>query len=339
MTPSLVTLPDHELAIHSAWGDARAGDVIRQFFEAEIDNEQTRRAYKAAAIDFFRFVTPGLTGGLLSLNPLHVSGWLAAMRGKGLAVPTIKQRLAGLRMLFDALAREQVIRFNPASVVKGPKHSVTRGKTPVIDAADVQQLLASIDTATMIGLRDRALIATMAYSFARISAVTMLKVGDVFHQKQRLWLRLTEKGGKIKDVPCHHLLQEYLSDWLEGAKLSEHADTPLFRTFAWAPPNGADGEEEASGERVPCQRILTARPMTQPMAWEMIQRRAQRAGIATRVCNHSFRAAGITAYLENGGTIERAAHIAGHASTRTTQLYDRRPDDVTLDEIERIRFA
>ncbi len=74
------------------------------------------------------------------------------------------------------------------------------------------------------------------------------------------------------------------------------------------------------------------------MAWEIVERRTRQAAIATRTCNHTFRATGITAYLKNGGTLERAANIAGHKSTRTTQLYDRRPDDVTLDEIERIQI-
>ena len=68
----------------------------------------------------------------------------------------------------------------------------------------------------------------------------------------------------------------------------------------------------------------------------MVRRRALAAGIETKIGNHTFRATGITAYLKNGGTLEKAAAMANHSSTRTTQLYDRRPDDVTLDEIERI---
>jgi integrase len=68
----------------------------------------------------------------------------------------------------------------------------------------------------------------------------------------------------------------------------------------------------------------------------MIGRRAASAGIATKVGNHSFRATGITAYLKNGGTLENAAAMANHASTRTTQLYDRRRDEISLDEVERV---
>ena len=225
-------------------------------------------------------------------------------------------------------------------MVKGPKHRVDRGKTPVIDAEEVDCLLGSINTKALIGLRDRAMVAVMAYTFARISAVTSLKLEHVFHQKQHLWLRLSEKGGKVKDVPCHHVLREYLAEWIAAANLEADTAAPLFQSFSWEPKKDDHASTEGDDEETePRKRILTGKAMTQALAWEMIQRRARRAGIQARVCNHSFRAAGITAYLKNGGTLERAAHIAGHASTRTTQLYDRRPDDVTLKEIEKIRFA
>ena len=83
-------------------------------------------------------------------------------------------------------------------------------------------------------------------------------------------------------------------------------------------------------------RLLTRTPLPQANAYAMIRRRAAAAGIKTRIGNHTFRATGITAYLKNGGTLEQAAAMANHASTRTTQLYDRRRDELTLDEVERI---
>jgi integrase len=82
--------------------------------------------------------------------------------------------------------------------------------------------------------------------------------------------------------------------------------------------------------------VLTRTPLPQANAYAMIQRRARVAGIRTRIGNHTFRATGITAYLKTGGTLEKAAMIANHASTCTTQLYDRRNDEVSLDEVERI---
>lgn len=326
--PNIVSLAPSPAPPGLLHASERVKFVFAQFFAAELSSPATKRAYATGVADFFRFAA-ALPGGerLEGITALHVAAWLDDMKARGLSVPTRKQRLAGLRTLFAALVREQVLAINPAAVVKGPKHSVMRGKTPVLTGEEMLALLASIDTDSLSGLRDRALIGAMAYSFARIGAVVGLKVGDVFHQKRRLWLRLSEKRGKRLEVPCHHQFENYLVDWLERSGLSGQPQAPLFQTL----------------ERVRIeenwQQQVSGRPLTQGLVWEMVQRRAKAAGIKTAVCNHSFRATGITAYLTNGGTIERAAVMAGHASTRTTQLYDRRPDDVTLEEVEKIRFG
>jgi site-specific recombinase XerD len=304
-----------------------AWHAILQFFAAEIRNANTRRAYLRAAQDFFVFAERRKGGTMLdTITSLHVSAWIEAMARDGLSAPTIKLRLAAIRMLFQALARERIVHINPASVVRGPKHSVKRGKTPVLTAEETRQLLDSIDTDTLVGLRDRALIATMVYSFARIGAVTTLRVEDLFTQGRRLWLRLHEKGGKRHEIPCHHTLEQYLIAYLEAADLGDTPKAFVFQTF---------GRE---GDRKSASRSLSGAPLPQATAWQMLQRRAKDAGIDTAVCNHTFRATGITTYLKNSGTLERAATIANHSSTRTTQLYDRRPDDVTLDEIEKIQI-
>jgi len=330
-------------------------EAFETFFACVTTNLHTRRAYKEAAEDFltFAFQHAGLHH-IDDIHPLHISAWMEHMKARGLSVPTVKQRLAGLSSLFDFLASKGVAASNPVAVVKGPKHHISKGKTPVLSGDEMLQLLDAIDTAELIGLRDRAMIGAMAYSFARISAVTALKVGDVFHQKRRLWLRLHEKGGKVQDIPCHHKLEAYIDEWLDAAGHRAQREAPLFQTFARAGARKAhyhqeDAEhidasaEPSSDERDPKRpkilRPLSGKPMTQAMTWEMIQRRKKAAGLATAICNHTFRATGITAYLSNGGAIERAAIIAGHASVKTTQIYDRRSDDVTLDEIEKIRFA
>jgi len=313
------------IAIASA-GPA-AWHAILQFFAAEIRNANTRRAYLRAAHDFFVFAERRKGGTSLdTITSLHVSAWIEAMTRDGLSAPTVKQRLAAMRMLFQALARERIIHINPAAVVRGPKHSVKRGKTPVLTAEETRQLLDAIDTDTLVGLRDRALIATMVYSFARIGAVTTLRVEDLFTQGRRLWLRLHEKGGKRHEIPCHHTLEKYLIAYLEAAELGDTPKAFVFQTF------GREGARKAAGRR------LSGAPLPQATAWQMLQRRAKYCGLDTAVCNHTFRATGITTYLKNSGTLERAATIANHSSTRTTQLYDRRPDDVTLDEIEKIQI-
>jgi integrase/recombinase XerC len=186
------------------------------------------------------------------------------------------------------------------------------------DPDEARQLLNRIDVTTQVGLRDRALIGLMAYTFARIGAAEAMKVEDVYMQNRRLWVRLHEKGGKVHAMPCDHNLEEYLIAYLDGANLRGDPKGPLFRTI---------GRGTAT---------LTRTPLPQANAYAMIGRRAAAAGIGTKVGNHSFPATGITTYLKNGGTLEKAAGMANHASTRTTQLYDRRSSELTLDEVERV---
>ncbi len=179
-------------------------------------------------------------------------------------------------------------------------HVVTSGQTPVLDPAEARALLDSINTSRPAGLRDRALIGLMVYSFARIGAALGMAVEDVYTQNRRLWVRLREKGGKRHAMPCHHNLDEYLVAYLDGVGLRDDPKGPLFRTIG-----------RGTGK-------LTRTVLPQANAYAMIRRRAAAAGIATKLGNHSFRATGITAYLKNGGTLEKAAAMANHASTRTT---------------------
>lgn len=128
-----------------------------------------------------------------------------------------------------------------------------------------------------------------------------------------------EKGGKRHEMPCHHSLDEYLHAYLDGTGIADDHKGPLFRTIG-----------RGTGR-------LTRTPLAQASAYAMVRRRATAAGIEAKISTHSFRATGTTAYLKNGGTLEHADAMANHASTRTTQLYDRRRDAISLDEVERIR--
>jgi integrase/recombinase XerD len=203
--------------------------------------------------------------------------------------------------------------------VRGPKHVVRRGKTPVLTEEQARRLLESIDTSTIIGLRDRALIALLIYSFARISAALHMNVEDYYPQGKRWWVRLHEKGGKQHEMPAHHLLEAYLDEYVKAAGIGTEKATPLFRTL------GGRGRKQLTGDR-----------MTRQDARRMIIRRALKVGIITRLGCHTFRATGITVYLLNGGLLEYAQQMAAHESARTTKLYDRRNDQVTLDQVERI---
>lgn len=300
-----------------ATADHRAQLRFLEFFAAEIRNPHTRRAYARAAGDFLAWAGERRAGSLAAITPIHVAAWVEEL-GRELSAPTVKQRLAAIRHLFDWLVVGQVVPHNPAASVRGPAHVVRRGRTPVLEASEAKALLDSIDITTDAGLRDRALIGLMVYSFARIGAALSMRVEDAFVQNRRLWVRLHEKGGKRHEMPCHHNLEEYLIAYIDGCALRGDPKGPLFRTIARG------------------TRALSTNALPQANAFAMVRRRAAAAGIATAIGNHSFRATGITAYLKNGGTLEKAAMMANHSSTRTTQLYDRRSDEVSLDEVERV---
>jgi integrase/recombinase XerC len=283
------------------------------FFTSNIRNRNTR--YRRAVNEFLAWCEAHGVRALAAVEPLHVATWIETL-SREVSAPTVKQKLAALRHLFDWLVIGQVVPVNPAGSVRGPKHSARKGRAPILEPAEARKLLDRIDLTTPGGLRDRALIGLMVYSFARISAALGMKVEDVYNERRRLWVRLKEKGGKRHEMPCHHNLEKYLTEYIDGADLAADPKGPLFRTI---------------GRKT---KTLTRTPLPRVNAYAMIQRRAADAGIATKIGNHSFRATGITAYLKNGGTLEKAASMANHASTRTTQLYDRRADEVTLDDFQ-----
>jgi len=297
---------------------ARAGDNAAwrflEFFTANIRNVNTRAAYAQAVAQFFRWCEARGIRELDKIRPVVIAAYIEKHPA---APPTVKQHLAALRMLFDWLVTGQVVPVNPASSVRGPKHVVKRGKTPVLKADQARALLDSIETDTIVGLRDRALIGLMIYTFARVSAVAHMRVEDYYQNGKRWWFRLHEKGGKRHEVPAHHNAEAYMDAYLAAAGIVDDKKSPLFRS-------------------VDKRRRLTASPMTRTDVLRMIKRRALAAALPASTCCHTFRATGITAYLENGGTIENAQAIAAHESPRTTKLYDRTSDEITLDEVERI---
>jgi site-specific recombinase XerD len=313
----LVPFAAHDLPALLAASGPRAQERFIEFFMARIRNRNTRRAYALTVREFLAWCEVHGVPSLTAVQPVHVSGYIEQLTRERSA-PTAKQRLAAIRHLFEWLVVGQVIAVNPASSVRGPSHIVKRGKTPVLSSKEARRIIDAIDVTTHVGLRDRALIGLMVYSFARIGAALTMKVGDVFTQDRRLWVRLREKGGKRHEMPCHHNLEAYLHEYIAGAGISEDPKGPLFRTIG-----------RTTGQ-------LTRTPLPQANAYAMIRRRGHAVGIKTKIGNHTFRATGITTYLKNGGSLENAAAMANHASTRTTQLYDRRRDEVSLDEVERI---
>ena len=295
----------------------RPRSASSSFFTAQINNGHTRKAYLNATRRFAEWCDAHGIRQLADVQPFHVAAFVKDLQGE-FSPPTVKQSLAALRMLFDWLVTGHVLDVNPAHAVRGPKYVVKKGKTPVLTAEEARELLDSIKTVrktkskdrteteqpSLVGLRDRALIGAMVYTFARVGAVLQMKGRDYFVQGRRGWVRLHEKGGKEHAVPCHHCLEQYLDEYIAAAGIAEDPDAPLFQT--------AVGKTGA----------LTGKALWQQDAYRMIQRRT--------------RGTGITAYLKNKGTLEAAQHIANHESPRTTKLYDRRQDEIALDEVERI---
>ena len=192
----------------------RASRRFIEFFTANIRNRNTRMAYARAVKQFFDWCDKRKLE-LEEIDPLSVAAYIEQL-GVEASKPTVKQHLAAIRKLFDYLTTGGILESNPASSVRGPKYVVRRGKTPVLSAEEARKLLDSIETTTLIGIRDRALIGVMVYSFARVGAAVAMRVGDFFQHRKRLWLRLHEKGGKRHEVPCHPSLESYLDAYIKG---------------------------------------------------------------------------------------------------------------------------
>src|SRR5437868_9595781 len=290
-------------ASSSAWIPeliAAAGPEVTEtyidFFTATIRNRNTRQAYARACWQFFDWCAAhGLE--LTTVRPFHVAAWIEDFPG---SKPTVKQKLAAVRMLYDFLVVRQVAQMNPAHAVRGPKYVVKKGKTPVWSREDAKTLLDSIPKDPVSGLRDRALIAAMLYSFARVSAVLKLKVDDYYHNGARRRLRLHEKGGKEHDMPVHHLLERILDEYIVVAGLQ--SGQPLFQSL------------NSVGTAV------TGRALNRYNAWAAIRMRAKSAGFLTLVACLIWLATGITLHLENDGRLELSQQQAGHQALRSTKM-------------------
>jgi site-specific recombinase XerD len=297
----------------------RAGQETKrrfvEFFTANIRNPNTRQAYLRSVLNFCDWCEARELE-LHQIEPTIIAFYVEELL-TAFAKPTVKQRLAAIRMLFDFFVTGGILKSNPAASVRGPKHVVIKGSTPVLQPADARRLLDSIQTDQIAGLRDKALIALMLYTFARVGAAVAVNVDDVYQNGRRWWVRLKEKGGRIHEMPFHHSAEEAVLAYIEAGNLHGQKNMPLFRTL----------------DR---KRNLTESRLLRQDAWAIVKRRCRRAELGDSFSNHTLRASGITAYMLAGGTLERAQQMAAHASSRTTNMYNRTSDAVTLDEVERI---
>jgi site-specific recombinase XerD len=207
----------------------RASRRFVEFFTANIRNQNTREAYSRAINAFLAWCGDETGMDLDMIEPVAVAAYIEKLLQDGLAKPTVKQHLAAIRMLFDWMVTGGVLTVNPASAVRGPKYVIKRGKTPVLTPDEARLLLDSFDVTENSGLRDRALLAVLVYSFARVSAVVGMNVEDYYQQGKRWWVRLHEKSGKHHELPVHHKAEEYLDAYLKAAGIADQKGTPLWR--------------------------------------------------------------------------------------------------------------
>lgn len=305
----------HVFASGSGGGSDRECDVLLEFFQSTLTNDNTRRSYLSAVTRFAAWCQAEGLGDVRAAKPRHLGVYLSHLEAEGLAITTRKQHIAALRMFYVALCQGGLMESNPASGVRSPRHSRRRGITPVLSDDELRLLLAAVPLGTLRGLRDRALLLFLFHTFARVSAAVALTRENVLRHGGRAWVRLTEKGGKVVELPLHRSLESALFAYLDAAAIEEGA---VFRSF-----------EGRSG-------LLGREPLTRNGAFRIVRGYARAAGIEAAIGCHSFRASGITSYLLRGGSLENAQRLAGHATPTTTKLYDRTGDEITAEEVERL---
>jgi site-specific recombinase XerD len=338
-----------------AWSGERAAFRTVEFLTAGIGNEHTRRAYHRAARRFLAWCNArGLT--LADMKSPDVAGYIQEL-GDTLAPLSVKQHLAAIKHWFDWLVTGHVLETNPAHAVRGPRYSQNIGKTPVLEKEEARALLDSIDDVLkrireaderagsealptshadaagrrkeqerrnhrrLIALRDRALIAALLFSWARIGALVATKRRDYRGAgTPRATLLLHEKNGRDHIVPAHHVAAEYLDAYIALAGLGDAPDAPLW--------------QNAPGH----SRALSGQALSERGALDIVKRRCKAAGLPSDICNHSFRATGITLHQDAKGDMEAARQLAGHANIKTTQLYNRSGDKKQRAEVERVQL-
>jgi integrase len=295
---SAVTIPMPDMLLVPALiadaGDAASWRYI-DYFTSNIRNPNTRRASARACFTFFAWCEErGLS--LTVIRPFDVISYIVS-RQQTHSTPVVKQQLAAIRMLFNGLITGQIVPSNPVAAVRGPKHVVKTGKTPVLDGKEWRKLLDAIPTNTVRDLRDRALIATLTYSFARIGPALKMKVED-FRPKGAGWqgwqVRLHEKGGKEHAMPCHHALAEALRAYIDAAGIAEDRKGYTVPHVARPQSDGSVGSiHEAAG-------CLADDPPARGGHWHS---RADRQSFASRHWDHrlSLQWRCFGAWSEDGG--------------------------------------
>jgi integrase/recombinase XerD len=307
-----MALPADRIPTAIVDGGAPAQFAYQEFILGSISNRNTRVRYERAIRQFFawcqehslslREITPGDVGQYFSEHP-------GTPGSKNVA-------LAAIRHLFDVLVMRHAVLLNPAKSVRGQRHSNIEGKTPEMRPEQTRVLLNSIDTSTIVGLRDYTIIATLAYTAARVGAVAKLTRDSVREDGGEWSLTFKEKGGKHRVIPVRSDLKDCLSRYLTAADLwAAPKPAPLFRAT------------------VRREKRLTDKGLS---GLAIFKRRLKKAGLPQHLSPHSVRGGSATDLLLQGVPLEDVQYLLGHADPRTTRFYDHRAKRVTRNIVERI---
>ena len=309
-------------AIVTAAGRA-AGNAWRDFFsELELENDNTHRAYNHAVRRFLAWCEDrGLE--LARIMPGDVAQYIKDDLDGSPA--TQKQHRSAIKRYFDLLVVRHLSMINPAASVKTPKLRRSRGTTPMIEPDEIKQLMASIDTVGLAGIRDRAAIAVLGYTAVRAAGIAKLRRGDYRGRPGHMQLYFREKGGTQHQIEVRSDLEVCLNDYLAAGRMkTANKECPLFRPLlrkeqAFRPWVKADKKKGTTE-----QGTLSPNDVCR-----MVKRRMRRAGLREELSAHSFRVAVLTDLIDQGVPIEDVQELAGHADARTTKLYDRTNRKVT----------
>jgi len=312
ITPNSPALPATSNRLLTNADFARLADVPPEIeWFANIDNAQTRRAYKNALQDFMNFTGIKRPEEFREVSRGHIIAWRDELVSRSLSGMTIRHRLAALSSLFEYLCERNTVTHNPVKGVKRPAVESYEGKTPALGDHQARKLLDTPDSGSLKGKRDRAILAALLYHALRRDELCRLKVKD-FKQERRgvPHLKVSGKGGKTRYVPLHPAAGGLIHDYLEVSGHELEDNGALFRSIS---NNRAEGSQKA---------------ITPDAVYKMVQKYSDKLGF--KIGAHALRATAATNALDHQADIAKVQEWLGHANIATTRIYDHRktrPED------------
>lgn len=270
---------------------------------ANFTSRRTRDTYRRSIAGFVAAMEIRDESEWKKIKPAHAIAWREAMKQAGKSKRTIHTRMSALSSLFKHLCEKQVVSENPVRDVKRPKVATDQVASVVLTRKQALRLLEAPPKETVMGLRDRAILATFFYTGARIESVCRLKVKDFFEDGGYMVLEFSVKGGRTKRVAIN---QEHQA---------------AIRRYLAASGNGCDKEAHLFGH---VKHRNQNGGLKQRYVRDLLQKYARQAGLSEKITPHSARATFITEALNAGVPIEQVQDTVDHKNITTTKMYDKR---------------